>query len=224
MLDKYLNKFKELKESQKYRKEKELEEDKQKHKMFRGGYKIGHEKSVNLPDSDLKLNYLETLRFKRKGNKILSKSGKNDLWQELDPHNKGIYLGIASKLMSTNLPDYALEGAKIYEGLGVGNRKSVKRRLLKAYEKHPGLRNYSNYSEEIESFLKRNPEKKESGKTLDNKFISVIAGVLIIASLFFLSPNVTGNVIGNLRTASSNIIAIILLVFEITAFILFREK
>jgi len=209
MVDKYLEKFEEIKNNHKEYMEKR--NIKLRYASFKKGYNIG------LGKKDL-LSYEP--EFRRKGEKILVKENKEDSWHELDSHNKGIFLGVASKLMSVKNPIPALHGAKIYEGLGVGNRASVKRRLLRAYEKNPCY----GYDKEIKAFLKRNPESKE-GKTLEHKFIPVLAGASVIVALFFLSPNLTGNAVGNLVKSDSNIIGAVLFVLGIAGlFISFRKR
>ncbi len=215
MVDSYLEKLHQLEEE--HGKYKKTQEVKKRYEDFKSGYKRINQKDVSL-------STIEHLKFKKKGDKILTKEGNNP-WQELDPHNKGAYLSVASKLMSIHSPLYALEGAKIYEGLGVGNRTSVKRRLLQAYQDQYPNENDNHIKKEIEAYLKRNPESKQSGKTLEHKFISVIAGASIIIALFFLSSNLTGNVVGNLAKSDSNIIGAILFVLGIIGlFISFRRE
>lgn len=229
MADKYLEKLQNIQKKEQERnynaeKEKQRYAERQKYESFKAGYKRITDKDADMfYKTSVKENTLDSfgsLKFKRERNKILTKEGNNP-WSELDAHNKGAYLSLANKLMSSPIIGEVIQGAKIYEGLGVGNRASVKRRLLKAYTKRPE----KYYEKEIASFLKRNPESKQSGKTLEHKFISVIAGASIIAALFFLFPNLTGNVVGNLVKSDSNLIGAVLFSLGIIGlFISFRRK
>lgn len=92
--------------------------------------------------------------------------------------------------------------------IGVENATSPEkaesaRELLK-YAKREGLINY-----------------QRSG--LEKSVVVLFIGS-ILASLFFLSPNLTGNVIGNLETSSSNIIALVLFVLGIAGFAFFKKR
>lgn len=222
-MDKYLKRLdnieKSLKEGEKTQEQEEkIQEAKKRYKEFKKGYKTEPEypgTAFFLTAAD---SYLNTL--KRKGGKIYHIGHIHD--EVVGPKEKGEILNTASTLMSIGQKQgvkYAIQGTKVYELLGVGNRASVKRRLLKAYEKNPNPQ----YLKDVKAFLKRNPEEKE-GKGLEKKFIPVIAGVLIIVSLFFLSPNVTGNVIGNLTKNSSNIIGLILLIIGLIGLLVYFKK
>lgn len=53
------------------------------------------------------------------------------------------------------------------------------------------------------------------GKTNGSKSFVVLSVCSIIAGIFFLSPNITGNAIGNITKTSSNILGIVLIVFGV---------
>jgi len=92
--------------------------------------------------------------------------------------------------------------------IGVENatspEKAEKAEELLKYAKKEGLINY-----------------KRSGL---EKSLAVLFIGSILASLFFLSPNITGNVIGSLKTSSSNIVAVILFVLGIAGFVFFKKR
>jgi len=221
--DKYLKRLDDLKksseESEKAKKQiEETQEARQRYKEFKEGYKKEpeHPTIVN-PVRDATNSYLKTLE--RKGDKIYH----IDREVAVSPKEKGEILNTASTLMSmaqriNDIGD-AVQSAKLYELLGVGNRASVKRRLLKVYEKNPG----PYYLKEVKDFLKRNPGEKE-GRGLEKKFIPVIAGFSLIVSLFFLSSNITGNAIGNLTKNGSNIIGLILLIIGLIGLLVYFKK
>ncbi len=61
-------------------------------------------------------------------------------------------------------------------------------------------------------------------KGLEQTVIAVIAVTGIAASLFFLSSNITGNVIGNMTQNSSNLVGACLLVMGLVAGYLWIRK
>ena len=134
-------------------------------------------------------------------------------------NNPGLYrtekVAILANYMMSQDFESAILGARLYEMIGIGNRSSVKNRLLGNFKK-----NYPNTDEkqkkEIENFLKRNPEKKEirlkspTGHTKDSSFVGPLEKVLkttssifLISSIFFITPLFTGNTIGNLTNNNS---------------------
>ena len=124
----------------------------------------------------------------------------------LEP-NKVQIGAIARKLMLSNNIEYVFHGALLYEKIGKANRLVVKDKLLKSLEKNPNKR----YIKKITGFLERNSSEKQSG--LEGKTLTTIfSGASILIALFFLSPNLTGNVIGALNSGNSSIFGIILFV------------
>jgi len=220
-MDKYLKRLADMKKSSEEVEEtkkrvKETQEARQRYREFKEGYKKEpeHPTMVN-PVRDATNSYLS---YHKKDGELYGVDGK-----VISPKEKGEILNTASTLMSmaqriNDIGD-AVQSAKLYELLGVGNRASVKKRLLKVYEKNPG----PYYLKEVKDFLKRNPGEKE-GRGLEKKFIPVITGFSLIASLFFLSSNITGNVIGNLTKNSSNIIGLILLIVGLIGLLVYFKK
>jgi hypothetical protein len=52
----------------------------------------------------------------------------------------------------------------------------------------------------------------------------VIALVSLIASMFFLSPNFTGNIIGTLDSTHANFFSLILFVFGLATFLIMKKR
>jgi hypothetical protein len=52
----------------------------------------------------------------------------------------------------------------------------------------------------------------------------VIALVSLIASVFFLSPNFTGNIIGTLDSTHANFFSLILFVFGLATFLIMKKR
>ncbi len=49
--------------------------------------------------------------------------------------------------------------------------------------------------------------------------------IILLCSLFFLTPSLTGNtVVGNMQVKSSNFISLILFVVGVVSFVLFKKK
>lgn len=51
-----------------------------------------------------------------------------------------------------------------------------------------------------------------------------IALISFLASLFFLSPNLTGEVIGSMQRPNSNLLSLVLFVFGITTFLIMKDR
>jgi hypothetical protein len=60
----------------------------------------------------------------------------------------------------------------------------------------------------------------------ENKFNFgyVIALILLLASMFFLSPNLTGNVIGNVDNSHSSFFSLVLFVFGLATFAIMKKR
>ncbi len=179
--DKYLEKLKEIEESI----------------AFKEGYKLENSKK-NRSENDL-------YRGRRIDDKEIEK---------MSSYERGMVISNASELMSQSLKNKnsasALSAAEIYEAFGYGNRSSVKNRLLKALEKEKFKDNYF-YKETLpiaKQFFERNPDKP---RDLTKKLFGLGAVAGFVFSLFFLSSNVTGNVIGNAGASSNNVAGIITL-------------
>ncbi len=64
---------------------------------------------------------------------------------------------------------------------------------------------------------------KQKGNSLEGKVVPGIIMALLVASIFFLSPNLTGNVIGSMEISSSNMISIIFFILGIMGFFIYRK-
>jgi len=120
----------------------------------------------------------------------------------------------------------AITGAELYEKMGRGNRGSVRRRLINAYERAVERGSQDDYvgdydKVQIDKFLERNP-------SIDLGRNSLVIGFLLagIVGVLFLSPNFTGNVIGNLSLRTSNLIGGFLFFFVIVgiSYLLNKKK
>lgn len=66
---------------------------------------------------------------------------------------------------------------------------------------------------ELEGRLKREIKKgREAHDIIGRRITAVVSALFLLSSIFFLSPNFTGNVIGNMANSSSNILGAVLLV------------
>jgi hypothetical protein len=75
---------------------------------------------------------------------------------------------------------------------------------------------------DIEGFKKHvNKNKKED--SLESKVVSSTFITIFIFSLFLISLNITGNVIGNMARAGSNLLGIILFLSSISGFFVYRK-
>lgn len=66
--------------------------------------------------------------------------------------------------------------------------------------------------------------KRKKGKDLGDKLMSIIAIVGLGAGIFFLSPIITGNVIGSLNQNNSNIIGAVLLAVGLIGVYMWRKN
>ena len=74
---------------------------------------------------------------------------------------------------------------------------------------------------EIEDFIEKTYVKKQEAV---KSTIAVLGVAGIIAGLFFLSPNLTGNVIGNLTNSTSNYTGIILIALGVLGVYFYKKK
>jgi len=134
--------------------------------------------------------------------------------------------GMANELMKRgsfgNNLYFSIQGAKLYDKIGKANRNSVQRRLFNVYKTLKDKKENipSKYEKELEKIFSLEPPKS----SLEHKFIPVIAGASIIGALFFLSPNLTGNIIGNLTKNNSNIMGLVLFVLGLIGFLFYFRK
>jgi len=107
-----------------------------------------------------------------------------------------------------HLIEHSLAGAKVYEKLGKASKSKVKKWLLRALKEDGGIESKNPLVKEVRNFLKRN---SDSGG-LENKTMLVVSLLGVVVSIFFLSPNLTGNVVGSLSKSGSNVFGIIMFV------------
>lgn len=60
-------------------------------------------------------------------------------------------------------------------------------------------------------------KKGNSSKTIESRIFMAMGIVGILGAIFTLSPNITGNVIGELSTGSSNLLGMIFLTIGLAA-------
>ena len=127
---------------------------------------------------------------------------------------------------------YSLSATGLYEAIDKANvlsvkladRTSVKNRLVRAYEKEAkeDPEKALARKDAIIAFLKRHPSKERG---LEHHVSAAVLILVGIASLFFLSSNLTGNVIGNMSQTSSNWVGGVLFIIGLVgAFLYFRNK
>jgi len=132
---------------------------------------------------------------------------------------KGINLSDVSRSELEELKKPLEELAKYHREAGADDEKSVwkaVKRNLRSNEPGGLLLSYLNYkSGESESLLSR--------EGFYNPVILLISIVSFLVGIFFLSPNLTGNVIGNLTQTTSNWTGGILFVLGIVGVFYFRK-
>jgi hypothetical protein len=105
----------------------------------------------------------------------------------------GNYLRIASNLMKYGIqnkdPEASIEGFELYNAMGLANRDSVKKRLIKAIISDPEKKYLDRAKELIENVNKHS-------SNLENKVVTSVFGILAVAGLFFGFSSLTGAVIG----------------------------
>ena len=222
MSDEYTERFKRIKYLSTSKGKEEVRRKKEAKRVFREGYRHSRKEIKDMYSNE------QIRRFRGYANDILDSEdrGISDFDAGKVASLAKLYMQRGEKKLSPNL---TLKGAKLYERIGKGNLPSVKNRLLRSYKKYVESRdNYSpdtmsHTEEDIRDFLVRN--STESQKGLEGKFVAVIGLSLAgIAGVFFLSPNSTGNVIGNLSVTTSNTVAGILLFFVILGVVYFLRK
>jgi uncharacterized protein YjeT (DUF2065 family) len=144
-----------------------------------------------------------------------------------DPQSKGYALSVANRLLNNGTEKgniwEALEGASIYEQMGYGNRPSVHRRLVRAFEKD------KNKSEEFDegkyehlvAFKKRNQPVESSA--LENA-TAAAAIICLSGALYMISPTLTGKAVADLSTGNSSLFGIILFAAGLIASYVWADK
>ncbi|MFH1359320.1 MAG: hypothetical protein ABIH37_05515 [archaeon] len=165
---------------------------------------------------------------------------------DYDAEKRGYAIGIAHSLMAKKplykqkdgkkrSMDSVLLGAKIYEKLGMGDREFVRKRLEKALdrvkkaaaernpEKNPEYdRDYKLCNMEVERFLIRNSRKASERRNLE-RTVTAVSLIGAAIGIFFLSPNLTGNVIANLELSVTNYIGGALFLLGLIGFFISKK-
>lgn len=142
--------------------------------------------------------------------------------------------GMADQIMDTTSNTPAVrEAMSFYRMLGMDDKPSVKRKLLNYAERQikKSKEDPDEIIENIRSYLQSNGPKQLSSarepskaKGLERKSLAIIGGTGILASLFFLSPVVTGNAISLNNQVSFSIGTILFLLGLVGLFVGFRNK
>ncbi len=173
--------------------------------------------------------------------KLLERSDNPTAFHRNHTEEYGRLLALANSVLSGGVREanlsVALNGVWLYEKLGRGGKASVKRRLLKAYENaiNQGGKIKDESEESIFNFLERNSDDPKletgylEGRLLlgpERRLLHTITLLLVLTGVFFLSPSITGNAIGNVSSNMSNFIGLgfIILSLVILAFSLRRGK
>lgn len=126
---------------------------------------------------------------------------------------KGNSSKIASELMARGIKNkdlkYSLVGLELYNCLGLANRNSVKKRFQKAAQLNPDQKYLTEGIKILESL-----ESKTNSSRLEDSLAIISIGA-ILAGIFFLSPNLTGKVIGNISKSSGNVLGGLLFILGI---------
>lgn len=106
-----------------------------------------------------------------------------------------------------NARAYAKDIAKSMLKEGVTDYDIQNGRLRTGWE---GIHAEQIIPEEVEEVFTEELEKRLKHKGLEDKLPSLISMILFGGGLFFLSSNITGNVVGNFTQGNSNLIGVIL--------------
>lgn len=234
--DDYLNKFDDLVYKSKEHSEHESNEEAIRRKAIREQWReedrqrLYNEKKKSWIS---KMNLYRQTREQLKGNlfyrgnpkiKGLAKYSKETLrgiQDEKERTNMEVQMKAeADDLMNRNSLDGVKLAMEFYKELGVAGKHSVQNKLVKFVG-----RTYRNYTPDQLSAL-RPYLNGSSEKSLERKTFTFFGGILgVVASLFFLSPIVTGNAIGNLVLKDSSIIgAVFFIVGILFLFVSFKNK
>lgn len=105
---------------------------------------------------------------------------------------------------------------------GIKEKINLTGRIVRYPEQRERARGYIT---DLKKIGREAGEELAQSKNLENKVLSVIAIAGFWAGIFFLSPIVTGNAVGNLNQTSSNWIGgILFIVGLISAFVYFRRR
>lgn len=153
--------------------------------------------------------------------------------KELSSKERNYVMKVIKKMMKSRKKEfgvcygyYILLGAEYAEKIGEGDNPFVKRNLLKAYKKDPGMFD----PDRLERFFVKNNENYSGiRKFIHNLFprmnyVVLLSAFYLILGLFFFSANFTGFVVGG-QTSYSNLLGVIFFFLGIIGvFIYFKKK
>lgn len=154
-------------------------------------------------------------------NSILSNKG------ELNYFEKGKAAAIANDLIKKAYKDRNAQsagntslikrGMALYEKAGKGNKPLLLNKLKAIAKDDKTLFDWQ--KKEIRKYVEKH-SSEEQEKGLAGKVMNVIGSIALLGSLFFLYPNLTGNIIGNMNSSGSNWIGAILFILGLGLFVL----
>jgi hypothetical protein len=179
-------------------------------------------------------------------NKIKGKSVEN-----LSDEEKGQLLGVAKKLLKSGSGphhdlSYTAKAIELYEAAGYEKRPFVRKAVADAYfhdihqRSTPSNSSHSENRDEIEGYLEKNARaellrhkyefnqgaKRATGmrKNLEGKLPIIGLSFAGLFGIFFLSANITGNVIFGLSQGTSNLVGGVIFFLVILGIIYFFKK
>ncbi|MBA3063998.1 MAG: hypothetical protein KKG94_01965 [Nanoarchaeota archaeon] len=145
-------------------------------------------------------------------------------YDHLKPNQKLELQGHADRWLRSDKMIDLVKGALVYDKMGKFNSFAQKM-VIKGLKKQENLTDsWSQYDlKKLEKIFNKNC-KSNLGQ-LETKVAAAIALAGVVSGLIFLSPNLTGNVIGNLSNSSSNIIGgVLFLIGLVGAFFSIRGR
>ncbi len=117
---------------------------------------------------------------------------------------------------------YALLAIKMYSLIDKADDSKLKEEALQIIDENSYALSSKNkkYAKRILDELSNN---RKSKKTLESKSLLATGIISILASIFFLSPNLTGNTIGNITSSNTNFLGAVLFVLGIGMIILKKK-
>ena len=168
-----------------------------------------------------------------------SSKGAGPKYQDT-PKDRGLMLGIARKGLDEDMkkagtPQFTGEGVlraiQVYENLGLGNRESVKRKIVEMKRKsskseRDDFWNVPRNDLRIRNYLSNEHEGKvhPSVSSKLERSASLALFLCFVGGIFFVSPSITGNVVAGLERGASSNLGVVLLMLVFIGMFLFRKK
>jgi len=160
---------------------------------YKEGYKRGKDHSSNpLPYNQIGQKIKDSLRIARTSNPSAHLNHPTATGQLSEYANQGMTYALKNSDISL-----AVNSALLYESMGLGNRTSVKKRLLKVLKnvkKEEGIVKIDYYNL-VKDFLIRNSENDKSG-SLEGKVLTSVFSAITIAGILFGANSFTDAVVG----------------------------